>query len=114
MKTSGRTLGFPHAEIGGLERQQAGVDGGIFGQRPLKTADAAGHAEHLIAGPEARHVRPHRLDRAGKVDAENGGQRMLRVGRVASVDFRIERVHSAGGYADQDLIVARHRAGDCR
>ncbi len=75
-------------------------------------ADAAGHAEHLVAGPEARDAGPERLDRAGRVDAEDGREGVPSVFGGTCVDLRVERVHAAGGNADQDLAWRWRWPGD--
>ena len=62
--------GLAHRQVGGLSRQQVGIDRGIFGQRSLQAADAAGHAVDLVARPRNRVTpAPTRLDDAGQVHA---------------------------------------------
>jgi hypothetical protein len=76
-------------------------------------ANAAGHAEHFVARSKTRHAGPHGFDRAGKVDAENRRQLLFGMVRRPGMDFYIERVHAARGDANQNLTLARRRAGDC-
>ncbi len=65
-------------------------------------ADAPGHAEHLVARPDAGHARPDGLDRAGEIDAEDGGKRMPRMPRRARTDLDVER-------PGRDTFVGYHR-----
>ncbi len=73
---------------------------------------APGHAENLVAGPEARHPRAGGHDRAGHVDAEDCRQFLPRVPRNALADFQVERIHAARRHADQRFACARDRPGD--
>ncbi len=103
---------FAHAEIGGLGRQQVGIDRGELGERSRHAADAAGHAVDLVARLEPRHVAPGLLDHAGEIDSENGGQRMTRMRRRTGMDLGVERIDPARTYPHQHLARADLGRGD--
>jgi hypothetical protein len=93
--------GFAVAESGRLAGNQAGVDGGKFGERALHAADAAGHAEHVIADLEPADIRSGSFDGAGHVDAEDRRQRLLCMSRLAGSYLQVERIDTAGLDANQ-------------
>src|ERR1700726_1496820 len=66
-----------HTDPGGLAREQARIDASKFSERTLQAADAAGHAEHLVARPEFGHTGTCGLDAAGQINAEDRRQRLL-------------------------------------
>jgi hypothetical protein len=105
--------GVAHGKISGFWREQIGIDSGIFRQRPLQAADTARHSKNFVAVLKGCHARTDRLDHAGKVDAENGGQWLARMSGLAGTNLDVERVDGAGFDPDQNLprfgMRPRHR-----
>jgi hypothetical protein len=98
-------------QIGRFACDQPCVHGGILGQRALDAADAAGHAVDLVTRAKARDAHADRLDCAGKIDAEHGGQGMARMAGGAGTNLGVERIDAAGGDADEHLARTGLRFG---
>ncbi len=95
--------GLAHGEIPGLERQQVGVDGEVFGEGALMAAHTAGEAVDFIALVKRGNSGGGFDDGSGHVQAEDGGQRLLCVSCLTGADFGVERIEAGGGDADEDL-----------
>jgi hypothetical protein len=101
-------------QIGGLWRQQAGIDRSIFRQRALQTADAAGHSKDFVAAAEGRNIGADCFDHPHKIDAQDCRQRLASVTGLPGTDFQIERIDRAGLDPDQGLAVPRFWTRDRR
>jgi hypothetical protein len=71
--------------------------------RASTAAYSAGHAEDLVPRLEAVDLGADRLDRAGHVDAQDGGEGMTGMGGRAGPDLGVERVYGTGRDFHQDL-----------
>jgi hypothetical protein len=69
----------------------------------LQAADPARHSKNFVAVSKACHARTDGLDHARKVDAENGGQWLARMGGLAGTYLDVERVNGAGLDPDQNV-----------
>ena len=92
-----------HREILRFVREQVGVGGDPFGESTLVAADSAYHPVDLVAGPEGGDAGADLLHSSCHVDAEDGGQGLLRMSCFSGADLDVERVHTAGGDPDQNL-----------
>jgi integrase len=87
--------------------EQRRVDGRVFGQRNLHTANTAGHAVDLITTLEAFDTGTDLLDNTGQVDTEDCRERIPCVCRGARADLGIQRIDAARANPDENLACAR-------